>query len=379
MAVPQGDFSKLLRELRSAGPVDRVRLLAKSLAALRGLSPWDRKILLRMAGFEGAEVLVERLAQEDEATGRKLRRLLSDLEGRPEEMERTVRALADPGRRGEALDEILAALDRGLGEEAEAAAAGGPQPHPEAPDAPRESGLPPVPEEPPVPEPSPIPEVPPVPERPARLKPPAPRSRASVQAPLPVAPAPPARTPAARAPARPERELPLAAHPGPRTEAAIESEPLPAPAAVVDAPPRTATALPETPPLALSALPELPGAAADGSPRSAAGILGRLLGLRRRIAAGEGPDARELRRYLETEIPYPWARRRALAAWLEAGPGDLGEALALIELLPGATDRSWCLGTLAEAGPWSEREWERIAAAAPTPTARRRLERRRGS
>lgn len=372
MAVPQGDFSKLLRELRSAGPVDRVRLLAKSLAALRGLSPWDRKVLLRMAGFEGAEALVERLAQEDEATARKLRGLLRELEGRPEEMERTVRALADPKRRGEALDELLTTLDRGLGTEA-----GEPAGEPKAPEAPQAAELPPVPQAPPVPEPSPVPEPPPVPERGVRLEPPfaaPPPARPGAAQRAPVKPAPePARARVARPqevePPVPEPEPAPAARAEPRSEEAAAPEPRRAPAAIAEAPPPA--------PAAVSAAMGLARDDADGSPRSAARILDRLLELRRRIAAGEVPDARELRRALETEIPFPWARRRALAAWLAAGPSDLGEALGLIEELPGASDRSWCLGALAEAGPWSEREWERIVAAAPTAAARRRLENRR--
>ncbi|HEX6200210.1 MAG TPA: hypothetical protein VF150_08105, partial [Thermoanaerobaculia bacterium] len=88
--------------------------------------------------------------------------------------------------------------------------------------------------------------------------------------------------------------------------------------------------------------------------------------------------AAELGRTLEREIPFPWARRRALQAWIEAGgAADLDGALGLIGELPAAADRTWCLATLMAHGAWSEAERDRIAEAAPTPAARRRLERRR--
>ena len=367
MAVPQGDFSKLLRELRSAGPVDRVRLLAKSLAALRGLSPWDRKILLRMAGFEGAEVLVERLAMEDEATGRKLRRLLHELEGRPDEMARTVRALSDPKMRGEALDELLATLDRGLGPEDEA-----PEPEPAAV------------------RPSPPPAPPPPPTRAAGARAkakakPRPAAAGPPDAPAPEASPPATAAPAAGSPAAPaqpaEPARPVPPPPAPEgLDLAPEPEPLPetdSEAALAAEPPRAPAAGREAPPGARTGAPGVADDGPDGSPRTGTGILDRLLDLRRRIAADEPLDASDLRRALETEIPFPWARRRALAAWLESGPPDLGEALALIAELEGATGRSWCLGSLAANGPWTDPEWERIVAAAPTPAARRRLERRR--
>ncbi|HUF79390.1 MAG TPA: hypothetical protein VMR44_10795 [Thermoanaerobaculia bacterium] len=363
MAVPQGDFSKLLRDLRAAGPVDRVRLLAKSLAALRGLSPWDRKVLLRMAGFEGAEALVERLAQEDEETGRRLRRLLKQLEGRPEEMERTVRALADPERRGEALDELLKALDQGLGSEEEAVP---PAPPPELPATPVAERSVPAGQKPPKrrrperPSPRPSPRPAPQPPKPASARPGAPEPEAAGP------PAPPEASPAPPSPAAPWAERAREVEPV-RPEAPARSRPEPGPGESVPEDLRRQAVRSE----ALSEPPTHLGS------RSASAVLTILRELRRRIAGGESPDASELRRTLETEIPFPWARRRALVAWLAAGPPDLEQALALIEELPSPADRFWCLGALADAGRWSEPEWQRIEVAAPTAAARRRLERRR--
>lgn len=358
MALPRGELSILLRDLRAAGPMDRVRLLARSLSSLRRLSPWDRKILLRMAGFEGAEALVERLAQDDEATAGRLRHLLAELEKEPEELERTVRELGDPKRRSRAVDELLATLDRGMAAEEEA--------EPSAPLPDLRPG--PVPEPPPVPPPgaAPLPEAPPVPERrvplarpaaarPAKAPPkeepsPAPEPPVrSAEAPRPIASAPPldAAEPGARAPEAPE----------------IPSGPPPPPAA------------PPPPPAPVEAAPPEP---TDGGPASAARVLDRLLDLRRG-SGGEAPDAGSLGRTLEREIPYPWARRRAVQAWIEAGgaAADLDGALDLIGELPAPADRTWCLATLMAHGAWSGAERERIAGAAPTPAARRRLERRR--
>jgi hypothetical protein len=345
MALPRGELSTLLRDLRAAGPVDRVRLLARSLSSLRRLSPWDRKILLRMAGFEGAESLVERLAQDDEATAGRLRRLLAELEEEPEALERTVRDLGDPKSRSRAVDELLATLDRGMAAEEEPAAA------PEAPSPELRPG--PVPEPPPVPPPgdgpAPLPEAPPVPERPVPLAAPPPR---------PTAPGRPAPPPPIEAPA--DAAEPAGASPDDTDARSPKESPRPA-------------APPPSPTPTLAAPPE----PADGAPASAAQVLDRLLALRRGTA-GPPPDARELGRTLEREIPFPWARRRALQAWIEVGgAADLDGALDLIGELPAAADRTWCLATLMAHGAWSDADRERIAGAAPTPAARRRLERRR--
>lgn len=347
MALPRGEFTTLLRSLRGAGPVERVRLLARSLSALRSLSPWDRKVLLRMAGFEGAEALVERLAQEDEETAGRLRGLLGEIEKRPDDLERTVRDLADPGRRGAAVDQLLATLDRGTrgADEPEETQAPEPPPAP-VPEPPPVPPPKPPPEPPPEPDPPPLSEPPPVPERPAHLAPPS-----------SGIPEPPAAAGEA-VEALPPQEM--------QPEPAPEPEPEPEPARVAE--PRHHAASP----LVTLAKPR------DGATVSASGVLERLLDLRRRATGDEPPDAASLRRTLEAEIPYPWARRRAIQAWLEGGgAADLDGALGLIVGLPAAADRTWCLATLAEQGGWSDGQWERILEASPTPAARRRLERRR--
>jgi hypothetical protein len=112
-------FTGLLRELRAAGPLGRLRLLGRGVGALRQLSPWDRKMLLRMAGFEGAEELIERLATDDPETAEDLQRIVASVERDPDKAQEAVRALADPKRRGEAIDSLLRALDQAADEDEE--------------------------------------------------------------------------------------------------------------------------------------------------------------------------------------------------------------------------------------------------------------------
>jgi hypothetical protein len=76
-------------------------------------------------------------------------------------------------------------------------------------------------------------------------------------------------------------------------------------------------------------------------------------------------------------FPDGWARRRALLELLRAGiPGSLRDALALVEALGSDRDRLWCLGALADEREIAEADREALLAAAGSPTARRRLERR---
>lgn len=371
MALPQGDFSRLLRELRGAGPVDRLRLLGRSLGALRGLSPWDRKVLLRMAGFEGAETLVERLAGEDRETARALNRVLAELEEDPDRLNRTVRNLGDPKRRGEAVDELLATLDRATAEEAAAAAApvpaaatGAPEPGPSAAGpwqdplaaAQAPTGGPPpqaaVPRRSAVPAPS--------------GTPPRPKS-AAAKAP-PTAAAPPTRPAPEPEPAAPRPPARPAPAPEPAPEPVAPVQPV---AAVPEPPsPRRHTPQPQpAEPLEPALPPEVP---------SAANALESLLQLRRRLDAGRVPSAAELLRLLERDLPFPWARRRAIQAWLATGAGhDLDEVLGLIDTLPPGSDRTWCLATLAASRPWPDGAWRHIVNAAASPSTRRQLELRR--
>lgn len=111
-------------------------------------------------------------------------------------------------------------------------------------------------------------------------------------------------------------------------------------------------------------------------------VLHHLGDLHRRLEAGRPVPLSDLVELLERDLPYPWARRRALQAWIgAAGPDELAEGLdTLLERvaeLPGPAQQSWCLTALAAARRWREGDWRRIAAAAETPALRRRLALRR--
>lgn len=100
--------------------------------------------------------------------------------------------------------------------------------------------------------------------------------------------------------------------------------------------------------------------------------------LRRRIGEARRLPAGDLRAVLET-FPDGWARRRALVDLIEAGaPERTADVLSLMDALQSPGDRSWCLGTLADARKLSPDERNAVLQAAPTAAGRRRLEMRLG-
>jgi len=100
--------------------------------------------------------------------------------------------------------------------------------------------------------------------------------------------------------------------------------------------------------------------------------------LRRRIAEVRRLSSADLRALLEA-FPDGWARRRALVDLIEAGvPERATDVLSLMDALQSPGDRSWCLGTLADARKLSPDERTALLQAAPTAAGRRRLELRLG-
>ncbi len=72
-----------------------------------------------------------------------------------------------------------------------------------------------------------------------------------------------------------------------------------------------------------------------------------------------------------------WAGRRALSSMIQAGAlEDLDEALTLIDLLERDSDKVWCLIDWVESQSPAAPERARLLEAAPSPSSRRRLERR---
>jgi hypothetical protein len=103
----------------------------------------------------------------------------------------------------------------------------------------------------------------------------------------------------------------------------------------------------------------------------------RFRDFRRTVSENRELTASNLRSLVEG-FPDGWARRRALVELLRAGsPPVLRDALALLDTLGSERDRLWCLGTLADR-ELAAADREVLLAAAPSPTARRRLERRLG-
>jgi len=79
-------------------------------------------------------------------------------------------------------------------------------------------------------------------------------------------------------------------------------------------------------------------------------VFSQLRVLRRELAGFRGSSIDTLRELIEN-FPDGWARRRAVCALLDSGiPSDTGEALELVASLGREHDRRWCFGILARRG-----------------------------
>jgi hypothetical protein len=199
-------------------------------------------------------------------------------------------------------------------------------------------------------------------------------AQAAVQEVLATAPPPPPPAISAAPPEPPKPEPP------PEPVVVAPAPPPPPP----PAPPAIVAAAPEPPPPPPPApAPEPPARAPVESPLAgrlaeASTLTARFQVLRRRLAEAKGLSGEALRPVLEA-FPDGWARRRALLELLRSGsPAAVREALSLIETLGSERDRAWCLGALAEDRPLGASDREALLAAAPSPAARRRMERRLG-
>ena len=189
-------------------------------------------------------------------------------------------------------------------------------------------------------------------------------------APVVLKPAPPPMVAAPAAPAPPPVVLEVAPEPVP---VAPPPPPVVAPPVVEPPPP------PKPPPPPAPPARRVEDDGLTGKLAGAASLTARFHVLRRHLADRKGLPADGLRAVAEA-FPDGWARRRALVELLRNGaPAALGDALGLVEVLGSERDRLWCLGTLAEnRRALNPQDREALLAAAPSPTARRRLERRLG-
>lgn len=346
------ELAALVFELqRARSPIDRARALARAWRTLRGLSPTERRLLVREVGFEGAEDLVEGLVEKGggafspaavlEALGQmrrdegvSLKGILADLRDPRKRDELLLRGidLATTSVSATGLDDEGGASSESVQEVAtDHVAVTVDEPEPESEEL-RSA----------------------VPEADAAPAPEAERSPA-----LPVE-RPPirARPPTKERPPEPASD---AEEPSPWDEIWRASETT-APAETRDV-----------------------GSAAEGAPdsridaetgdrsRARTSVIGRLRAFRAAIPGLRAASPAAVADAL-AELPEPWARRRALSALVAAGvPSSAAEALDLIEGLERPMDRRWCLAELARRGDLSGHELDRALALLVSPAARRRL------
>lgn len=105
-----------------------------------------------------------------------------------------------------------------------------------------------------------------------------------------------------------------------------------------------------------------------------ASVFSHLRVLHRELAGFVGSSVETLSEVLEG-FPDGWARRRALAALVTAGiPTDPRDAILLVASLGNERDRSWCLGALARRGGLRGPNLKQALELVKSPFARRRLE-----
>jgi hypothetical protein len=321
-------LSAMVFELRAAGsPVAKAKALARAWRFVRRLSPTDRKVLAREAGFDGAEDFLETLASKKGGIAPAiLLQLLGSLRSHGEEdLGALIGALEDPATRE---DVLLRGVD---------ALAGAVEP--EAPEDPG-GGTPLFVDDDEVEDDVPAAvdeavgeEEAPFSEPAAPMEEPSPKETIEEGADVPPVPEPSDEPPSSEAPT-----------------AAVESS----------IPPSEPTAGIEPDDLIerLEAEPSL---------------VVRLLEFRDAVEHLEHVSPRDLRRLVEI-FPEGWAQRRGVTALLNVGiPEEGTDALELISSLDSAADRRWCLKVLIDLRDLEEGEVERALEMTRSPILRRRI------
>jgi hypothetical protein len=368
----------LIERLRSTpSRRERLRLLLEGWRTVRSLSPADRLLVARELGFDGAEQLVEEIAQR---RGTSVEEILGALR-RDEESEAPrlgglLRGLVDPKRRGSTIDRLLDAASAWVADldtlRTEEQTAG--DQLPPTPDLPDEDS---EPDEGPADEPEAEvavpPGLPPLTDKPGKIEV-AMEAReehvAEVGEALETVTEPDAteqfdlaavedtERPGDSKPFDAEQDLEVADEleadaPQPKVEEPIH----------IDAPE----------PIPLSPVRVVDTRAVVDELEATGSLLGRLGELARRLSELVGAGASELHGVVES-FPEGWPRRRALEVLLRSGlPADLREALALVYRLDRPSERMWALTALAMTREFTARDEEALLAAADTPAIRRRL------
>jgi hypothetical protein len=351
----QRKLNALLFELQTArSPLAQAKILARGWRTLRELSPTDRKLLARHVGFEDVEEMLEGLAARRGgwAPAMLLQVLSNARNTDASSVSSLIDAVGDPNRREEAL---------GMG--ADLAADLLSEPEPEVEDVTEEIAD--VDEEVAVPvggeDPSPE-------EALAALRAVEEESAELVneaEAVVPQDDQSPVEDGGISTPSLALRE----------EEDEIERVPESTPPAppVVDWGRWDLQPAPQAPPPASPAgsAGELRAIGISAEPEVS--ILSRLRRLHKSLPDLVDSGSDSLRVLLE-DLPQGWARRRALAALLQAGiPRDVDAAVELVATMERPLDRRWCLGILARRGDLTGDALARALDLLASPAARRRL------
>ena len=324
----QRKLTALLHELQNArSPLAQARVLARAWRTVRELSPTDRRLLARHAGFDGAEEILEGLGQRKGGLApAMLLRVLANARGTDgSTVSELLDAIRDPQRGDEAIS---------LG--AELASDLLAEPEPEEPAT--EIG-------------EAIEELQAVEESIIETPEEALIALNALES---------ERVEDIETSLVPEPETEVARDPEPVPEFEPESEP-PSPAPPIvdwgrwhEAPPsgRPAPTPQEVtrPSFSDAGATRFEAFAVVGAIGAEHSVLSQLRVLRRELSGFTGSSIDTLRELIKA-FPDGWARRRALCALLEAGiPAKPRQALELVSCLGRELDRRWCLGILARKG-----------------------------
>ena len=324
----QQRLTALVHELQHArSPLAQARVLARAWRTVRELSPTDRQLLARHAGFDGAEEILEGLGKGKGglAPAMLLRVLANARATDGSAVSELIAAFRDPERRDQAVA-MGADLARDLLAE------------PPVEEVPAEIG-------------EAIEELQAVEE--SIIETPE-EALAALNA---LEPEPEAEI---QEPNAPEDEN--AGEPDPEPEPELEPEPAPQPppppvidwsrwydAAVSDQPapiPREEI----RPSVSEVGKRRFEAGAVMGAMGAEQSVFSQLRVLRRELSGFQGSSVATLREVIEN-FPDGWSRRRALCALFEAGiPTEVRDALELVACLGRELDRRWCLGLLARRG-----------------------------
>jgi hypothetical protein len=377
----QRKLDALLFELQSArNPLAQAKVLARAWRTVRELSPTDRRLLARHAGFDGADQILEGLARRGGgfAPAMLLQVLTNARNADSSTVSELVSALQDPNRRQEAVtrgvdlaSDLLADSEDGVPDQVLEDALGELQAVEEVIEETPEEAIAALTAlenaEPIFISDAEMMEAPPEPKTPELNRRSAPVTR-EPQIPPPPSPGVPVDAPGDFPDQSGAAESLRRTAPSPEVDWSRwnQASPSPNPAPSHDV--SIEIARPEIGSKTFDTGAVMGALGAEGS------SLSQLRVLRRELSGFAGSSAETLRRVLEG-FPDGWARRRALAALLEAGiPSRIDDALDLIEGLGREMDRRWCLGILAEDGRLKGRSLDRGLDLLHSPMARRRVE-----